>query len=29
MQELMQFCNTDRQREILQAVVDNGGQHEA
>ena len=22
MQELIQFCNTDRQREILQSVID-------
>lgn len=29
MQEFMPFCNTDRQREILQAVIDNKGQRAA
>ena len=29
MNELMQFCTTDRQREILQAVIDTGSQRAA
>lgn len=26
MQELIKYCQTDRQREVIQAIVEHGGQ---